>query len=161
MRIIDGDGGGSAIPMPIDQLDPLEKSRVFGFANPVVLGSLPLGSSPDAHRDPAAFKNELLLAWTLACSAQRDDFDGSCDWGYILPDGSIQRQSFRIDNSSLQLESTTSEALSGIRGHEVLSETKGSHGSKLFFGHRPDLLRAETFSTLTGDEDVSGFPPEQ
>lgn len=145
MRIIDGDGGGSAIPM-----DPYERSHLF--ANPVVLKSLPLGSNPDAVRDPAAFKNELLLAWTLACSAHQDD----CDWGYILPDGSLQRQSFRIDNSSLQLESTTSEALSGIKEHSPASETfPRSFGSKLFFGHRPDLFKPESVGSPSGDEDVS------
>ncbi|CAM1509365.1 Fc.00g031040.m01.CDS01 [Cosmosporella sp. VM-42] len=149
MHIIDGDGGGTALPF-----DSNEKSRLFAAASQVILKSLPLGSNPDAVRDPTAFKNELLLAWTLACSAHRDEFPGNCDWGYILPDGSLQRQSFRIDNASLQPESTTSQALSGIKECEASAETQErSPGSRLFFGHRPDLLKPEPVGTGVGDED--------
>ena len=152
MHIIDGDGGGSAIPF-----DFQEKSRMVAAASPFILKSLPLGSSPDAVRDTASFKDELLLAWTLSCSANRD-YPGNCDWGYILPDGSVQRQSFRIDNASLQPESTTSQALSGMKEHEASAETQErSIGSRLFFGHRPASLKPESVGTGVSDEDVSGF----
>ncbi|KAF7550764.1 hypothetical protein G7046_g7920 [Stylonectria norvegica] len=150
MHIIDGDGGGTAIPM-----DPRQTSRMFAVASsPIIPKSLPLGLNPDAVRDPSAFRDELLLAWMLACSSNRDDFSGKCDWGYILPDGSVQKQSFRINNASLQPESTTSQALEGIKDREDPAEKQErSLGSRLFFGHRPDQAKSESAASRDVDED--------
>lgn len=145
MHIIDGGGGGgSAI-----SIDSHEKSRIFPGVP--VIKTLPLGST----RDPSTFQDELLLAWTLACSPKLEELPGSYDWGYILPDGSVQRQSFRIDNSTFEAERTTSQALEGIKKHEALSEASysPSSGAKLFFGQLPYSLKTDR--DPKGDEDVS------
>ncbi|RSL82107.1 hypothetical protein CEP51_005380 [Fusarium floridanum] len=144
MHIIDGGGGGgSAI-----SIDSHEKSRIFPGVP--VIKTLPLGST----RDPATFQDELLLAWTLACSPKLEELPGSYDWGYILPDGSVQRQSFRIDNSTFEAERTTSQALEGIKKHEALSEApcSPSSGAKLFFGQLPYSLKTDRDPKGT-DED--------
>lgn len=148
MHIIDNDGGGSAIPV-----DSHKRSNVF--PNLSVIKSLPLEA-----RDPTAIQDELLLAWTLACSPSKDDLPSSYDWGYILPDGSVQRQSFRIDYSAFSVEDTTSKALEDIKKHDAAADSPQSPslGSKLFFGHRPDSSKSDSETAGATDEDVSATP---
>ncbi|KAM5348567.1 hypothetical protein ACJ41O_008391 [Fusarium nematophilum] len=146
MHIIDGNSGGGG--GPVLSIETHEKQRIFSSV-PVVK-SLPLGS----NRDPATFKDELLLAWTLACSP-REELPGGYDWGFILPDGSVQRQSFRIDNSALEVESTTSQALEDIKKQETPLDTpcSPSSGTRLFFGYRPDTLKSDGDLSGVADED--------
>lgn len=121
--------------------------------NPVIMKSLPLGSNPNGVRDPATLQNELLLAWTLSTSTDLNTLPSSYNWGYILPDGTVQNHALQIDSTSLQPESTTSQALEGFKGHE--RNTEALEGSRLFIGNPPDGLNKKDSALPDSPEGVS------